>query len=258
MNLELKNFQKQAVADLLNDLASAKDEVARPGRPRLQALLLSAPTASGKTVITAALIEKILGGAGGVADELPFDPEPDAVFLWLSDQPELNRQSRERLLSASNWLRPHDLVLIGSDFDAESFDSGKVFFLNSQKLGRDKLLTRYGDGRHWTIWETIRNTQARLPNRFYVIIDEAHRGMNVPSQEREQAKSTVQKFIVGSPEARSWPRMAATATTAASRLKRAPCCCARSRSDVDGSMRSSMGQRLIRSLRASAARAGMQ
>lgn len=200
MNLELKTFQKEAVAALLEDIASAKHEIERPGRPRAQALLLSAPTASGKTVIIASLIEKIFGGDGGVPDEIQFEPEPDAVFLWLSDQPELNRQSRARLLSASNHLRPHDLVLIGADFDAESFDGGKVFFLNSQKIGRDKLLTRRGDSRHWTIWETIANTQSRIPSRFYVIVDEAHRGMNVPSQEREQANSLIQKFLIGSPD----------------------------------------------------------
>lgn len=200
MNLELKDFQKEAVAALLEDIASAKYEVDRPGRSRTQALLLSAPTASGKTVIMASLIEKILGGDGGLPDEIQFVPEPDAVFLWLSDQPELNRQSRARILSASSRLRPHDLVLIGADFDAQSFDGGKVFFLNSQKIGREKLLTRQGDDRHWTIWETIANTQKRLSSRFYVIVDEAHRGMNVPSQEREQANSIVQKFLIGSPE----------------------------------------------------------
>ncbi|WP_373487462.1 DEAD/DEAH box helicase [Blastomonas sp.] len=200
MNLELKEFQRDAVARLFEDVASAKYEIDRTGRTRPQALLLSAPTASGKTVMVASLIEKILGGDGGLPDEIQFEPEPDAVFLWLSDQPELNRQSRARLLSASNRLRAHDLLLIGNDFDAESFDGGKVFFLNSQKVGRDKLLTRRSDRRHWTIWETIANTQTRLPSKFYVIIDEAHRGMNVPTNEREQANSIVQKFIIGSPE----------------------------------------------------------
>jgi len=200
MNLELKEFQKEAVADLLEEIASAKHEIDRPGRARPQALLLSAPTASGKTVIMASMIEKILGGDGGLPDEIPFEPEPDAVFLWLSDQPELNRQSRARLLAATNRLRAHDLIIVGSDFDAAEFDGGKVFFLNSQKIGKDKLLTRHHDERYWTIWETIANTQARRPSRFYVIVDEAHRGMNVASQEREQANSIIQKFLVGSPE----------------------------------------------------------
>jgi type III restriction enzyme len=197
MNLELKDFQQAAVGDLCADLHAAKEEILRRGRP--QAIMLSAPTASGKTVMITALIEKILGGDGGIPDDHQFDAEPDAVFLWLSDQPELNRQSRLRLLASSNRLRPHDLVIVAADLDAESFDGGKVFFLNSQKLGRDKLLTSYGNRRQWTIWDTIRNTQQRQPDRFYIVIDEAHRGMNVSAQERAQANSIVQKFILGSP-----------------------------------------------------------
>src|SRR5258708_2833141 len=196
MNLELKEFQEKAVGTLIGDLQSAKAEILARGRA--QALTLSAPTASGKTVIITSVIEKILGGDGGLSEDVPFDPEPNAVFLWLSDQPELNRQSRARVSAATNRLREHDLVIVESDFDAEVFDGGKVFFLNSQKLGKDKLLTRYGDGRHWTIWETIRNTQSRQPDSFYVIVDEAHRGMNVYNQEREQANSIIQKFIIGS------------------------------------------------------------
>ena len=196
MKLELKDFQRQAVVTVLGDLQAAKDEIVQ--RARMQALTFSAPTASGKTVILTAVIEKILGGDGGISEEVAFEPEPDAVFLWLSDQPELNNQSRNRIYSATSRMRQHDLVIVGSDFDAEFFDGGKVFFLNSQKLGKDKLLTRYGDGRHWTIWETIRNTQIRQPDSFYVIVDEAHRGMNVSKQEREQANSIIQRIIVGS------------------------------------------------------------
>lgn len=46
MNLELKNFQQTAVAELVADLRSAKEEILRRERP--QAIMLSAPTASGK------------------------------------------------------------------------------------------------------------------------------------------------------------------------------------------------------------------
>jgi type III restriction enzyme len=99
MNLELKDFQQAAVGDLCADLHAAKEEILRRGRP--QAIMLSAPTASGKTVMITALIEKILGGDGVIPDDHEFDAEPDAVFLWLSDQPELNRQSRLRLLTST-------------------------------------------------------------------------------------------------------------------------------------------------------------
>src|SRR6266852_4889256 len=49
--------------------------------------------------------------------------------------------------------------------------------LSDRLLGNDKLLTRRGDSRQYTIWETFTNTASTAPERFYVVIDEAHRGM---------------------------------------------------------------------------------
>jgi hypothetical protein len=113
----------------------------------------AAGTGSGKTVITAAFIEEILTGSDR------FEAQPNAVFLWLSDQPVLNEQSKKRLASASTKLGNNDLVIVDTDFDREMFDGGKVYFINTQKLGKDKLLTSgRGDKRTYTIWETISNT----------------------------------------------------------------------------------------------------
>ena len=144
MNLELKDFQRDAVVTLLGDLQAAKDEIVQ--RSRIQALTLSAPTASGKTVILTAVIEKILGGDGGISEEVAFDPEPDAVFLWLSDQPELNTQSRNRIHSSTPRMRQHDLVIVESDFDAEVFDGGKVFSSIRKSLERTSCLLVTGTG----------------------------------------------------------------------------------------------------------------
>ena len=197
MNIELKDFQQAKTASLIDDLAAAKASLRERGR--LQALILSAPTASGKTVMMASLIERVFGGDGGLHD-VEFEPEPEAVFLWISDQPTLNKQSRDRISTASARLKPQDLRIVDTDFDAEYFEGGKLYFLSSQKIGRDKLLTRYADGRQFTIWDTIRNTQRLLPESFYVVIDEAHRGMRLSDQDRREANSIVQRFLVGSDE----------------------------------------------------------
>ena len=61
MKLELKDFQDAAVDQLIKKLTPAKREVAEGGDR--QAVILAAPTGSGKTVITAALIEEILNGS---------------------------------------------------------------------------------------------------------------------------------------------------------------------------------------------------
>ena len=50
-------------------------------------------------------------------------------------------------------------------------------FINTQKLGNDKRLTKVSDGRQYSLWTKLSNTAQVHPDRFYVVIDEAHRGM---------------------------------------------------------------------------------
>lgn len=191
MKIDLKGFQETAVEELIKKLNPAKREVAEGGDH--QAVILAAPTGSGKTVITAALIEEILTGSDR------FTAEPDAVFLWLSDQPALNEQSKKRIASASTKLGNNDLVIVDTDFDREMFVGGKVYFINTQKLGKDKLLTTGGgDKRTFTIWETISNTAKAKPDRFYLIIDEAHRGTKVSRTDESTRQTVMQKFVKGS------------------------------------------------------------
>lgn len=190
MRIELKDFQEDAVRALMKHLRNARNE-ARDGDP--QAIILSSPTGSGKTVTVTALLERILQG-----DE-SYDPDPQAVFLWLSDSPELNSQSRDKFVAQSSVFRDHELIVIQPPFNRERFDPGKVYFLNTQKMGKDNLLTKTGDGQDFTIWQTIENTAQAAPDHFYLVIDEAHRGMNLSARELKQAQTIVQKFIFGDP-----------------------------------------------------------
>src|SRR6266542_2925396 len=108
MRIELKEFQVDAVADLIDQLDSARYEASRG---RAQAVSVASPTGSGKTVIATAVIERILGGD----DDHPADP--DATFLWITDQPELNEQTRNKMLATSSVLTPATLETIAGDFD---------------------------------------------------------------------------------------------------------------------------------------------
>lgn len=191
MKIELKDFQEDAVRTLLKETRSARREVAEYDKP--QAIILSSPTGSGKTVSITALLERILQG-----DET-WEPDSGAVFLWLSDSPELNVQSRDKILAQSSVFREDELVIVEPPFSREQFEPGKVYFLNTQKLGKDNLLTKTGDGRDYTIWQTVENTGQAKPDHFYLIIDEAHRGMNLSVREVKQAQTIVQKFIFGDP-----------------------------------------------------------
>ncbi len=190
MRIELKDFQEDAVRVLMKHIRNARIE-AKEGDP--QAIILSSPTGSGKTATITALFERLFQG-----DETR-KPDPAAVFLWLSDSPELNAQSRDKILSQSSVFREHDLIVVEPPFSRERFEPGKIYFLNSQKMGKDNLLTKSGDGRDYTIWQTIENTSQAIPAHFYLLIDEAHRGMNLSAHELRQAQTIVQKFIFGDP-----------------------------------------------------------
>ena len=126
-----------------------------------------------------------------------FEPQSDAAILWISDMPELNAQTRMKIESKSDRIRPRQLVTIDATFDAETLSGGHIYFMNTQKLGSEKLLTRKGDGRQFTVWETLTNTATTAPDRFYIVIDEAHRGMR-SDQAVRKAQTILQRFLLGS------------------------------------------------------------
>ena len=189
MKVRLFDFQDDALAELRTKLTAARS-VATTDNP--QSVSFSAPTGAGKTIVMTALFENIFFGEAG------FDAQADAVILWLSDMPELNEQTRLKIESQSDRIRVRQLVIIDASFDAERLEGGSIYFMNTQKLGSEKLLTRTGDGRQYTIWETLTNTAKASPDRFYVVIDEAHRGMR-SGKAAEKAQTILQRFLLGNP-----------------------------------------------------------
>ncbi|MCX7015971.1 MAG: hypothetical protein NTW86_26020, partial [Candidatus Sumerlaeota bacterium] len=140
------------------------------------------------------LMERLWAGHESIA------ADPDAIFLWMSDSPELNIQSKEKIEAASDVFPQSRLVIIDTDFDRERLSPGHVYFLNTQKLGVSSLLTKQGDGRTWTIWQIIENTAKASPTHFNLIVDEAHRGMGVTAKAESNARTLIQRFIKGAPE----------------------------------------------------------
>src|SRR5260370_1684728 len=102
----------------------AKLQTARDGAARRQpqAVVLSSPTGSGKTVIIIEMMERILRGHEGMA------ADPRAVFLWLSDSPELNEQSRKKIEEASAEIPTNPLFTIQHPFNFERPPPGRRFF----------------------------------------------------------------------------------------------------------------------------------
>lgn len=185
----LMPFQKTAVSKLLDEIASAAAYYKVDKRP--QVIAFRAPTGSGKTIVMTTVIEDILNETASRMEQ------PEAIFVWLSDSPQLNEQSRMKMILKADKIRPGQCVNITEDsFDEKTLEEGHIYFLNTQKLGKSSRLVSNGDNRNYTIWQTLQNTAAEKSDRLYVIIDEAHRGM----RDKEAAKATtiMQKFLKGS------------------------------------------------------------
>ena len=189
MRVELFPFQKRALADIRMKTAEAMGSYHRTYAP--QVVSFTAPTGAGKTIIMSALIEGILYGDDTYAEQ------PNAIIVWISDSPQLNEQSKLKIDSKADKIRLSQCVTVSEDsFDRETFEDGHIYFLNTQKLSVSSKLTKNGDGRSYTIWETLANTVREKSDRLYFIIDEAHRGMQ--GREANKATTIMQKFIKGS------------------------------------------------------------
>ena len=119
MKVELFPFQKMALFQLRRKTAEALGSYQRTHTP--QVLSFTAPTGAGKTIILASLIESIYFG-----DE-EYPDQPDAVFVWLSDSPELNEQSRSKIDLKADKIRLDQCVTITDEsFDQEMLDDGHI------------------------------------------------------------------------------------------------------------------------------------
>ncbi|WP_288079634.1 DEAD/DEAH box helicase family protein [Duncaniella freteri] len=192
MKVELRQFQQEALKKLRQHTNSSIAEYLQSRNPQI--ISFTAPTGAGKTIILSALLESIFMG-----DENHIE-RPNSIAIWLSDDPELNDQSKDKIEAYADRIPFGQCVTIKDpDFDQPVLEDGKIYFLNTQKLATSSNLTKHSDTRQNTIWETLRNTIEQKGDRLYFIIDEAHRGAKSP-KEAGKATTIMQKFIFGDTE----------------------------------------------------------
>lgn len=172
MRYELRDYQREAALGVLNRLGKARKSW-HEDQSR-SAFALSAVTGSGKTVVATAVIEALLHGSA----DLGVDAEPRTTFLWVTDDPALNRQTRRKMLTASELLAPGQIVEVGTDYLDAELRPGRVYLLNIQKLSKNAGLNRSGDDfRQQSFWEVIGNTIRGGATDLVLVLDEAHKGM---------------------------------------------------------------------------------
>lgn len=199
MKFKLKDYQHDAVIQVLDNLQRARRLYHVDDKE--SSFALSATTGAGKTVMAAAAIEALFYGN----DQLDFDPDPGAVVLWFSDDPNLNDQTRIRLMQASDKLTHDRLVTIRPPFSVPVLEPRRVYFLNTQRLSKNSLLTRGADALDddsalvapddlaFNIWQTLANTIDDEGLTVYMVLDEAHRGFNANAT---RDKTTIVRSLV--------------------------------------------------------------
>jgi type III restriction enzyme len=182
----LKDYQTDAVSKILTTLGYAREDW--HGRDRRTAFALSSTTGSGKTVIAATVIEALLHGS----DEYDVEADPSAVILWVSKDPALNAQTRSRFIECADRIPAGDLVLLDKTYAEDALQTGTVYFINPDKLGKKADFVKHTDGRHFTFWEILANTIKAEDKTLYMVLDEAHEGM----KEQSNGEATIVQRII--------------------------------------------------------------
>jgi type III restriction enzyme len=172
MRYKLIDYQREAAIHLIERLRMSRDLWASSKMP--SSFALSAITGAGKTVIAAAVIEAMIYGSS----DLDAGAHENATFLWITDDPALNRQTRNKMLDASDLLLPNTLIEIDDGFLEQELAPKRCYFLNTQKLSKTSRLVQTGTNlRQVSFWDILSNTIRREKVSLYLILDEAHRGI---------------------------------------------------------------------------------
>ncbi|MYC65374.1 MAG: hypothetical protein F4098_11500 [Acidimicrobiaceae bacterium] len=187
MRYELFDYQRQAAMGCVENLARGKSDWEDGHR---SSFALSAITGAGKTVIATAAIEALTFGSA----DLDIDPDPRATFLWVTDDPALNRQTRNKMITSSDLLQPTRLIILDDGFMDDELLPGRIYFLNIQKLSKTAGLSKGGNNlRQHSFWDILANTIKSETTDLYIVIDEAHRGMKTT----QGRKTIVQQIVSG-------------------------------------------------------------
>lgn len=189
MRYELRDYQRDAALEIIKRLQRSRRDLSDGER---SSFALSAITGSGKTVIATAVIEALFFGS----TDLNIEPEPGVTVLWITDDPALNRQTRGRMLDASELLTNWQLREIDETFPDADLAPGQVYFLNTQKLSKSSRLAQGGtNAREFSFWDILRNTVRGGQTDLVLVLDEAHRGM----KRAADRQTIVHRLISGEP-----------------------------------------------------------
>lgn len=172
MKIPLKSFQKKAVRRVLKMLDDAYGVWVDDQDH--SAVMLVAPTGSGKTVVATEVIEGLLDGSSEAHER------PTLRVLWLTDSPSLNRQSADKMDRYGDHLsHGKNLIVVDEGYDEELLAPGTVTFAHIQQLtsSASSWWPSESSGKKNALWHAISKTVRDHGDDFLLVIDEAHKGI---------------------------------------------------------------------------------
>lgn len=183
MPIELKGFQEKAVRRAVHEVNHAFRCWLDDGDTSV--VVLKSPTGSGKTVIATRVIEQLLRGS----DDLNLSERPTLRILWLTDNPALNRQSRDKMDRHGDSLaKGKNLVVVDEGYDEAELARGTVTFAHIQQLTRSATTWQPSEakGNLHSLWHAIAKTVRDHGDDFLLIVDEAHKGIGKGGNEKDR------------------------------------------------------------------------
>ncbi len=177
---EFRPFQTKSLKAAHSSLIAAMESK----QPTL--VVLESPTASGKTVITAGLLEQFMA-------EVDSRGRP-ATVLWLSYSPALNDQSKRRLQELTDLA----CVSLTTDAPVTSLDRGYVYFLNVGLLGKASASENKDTAKkaaRASLRKALLKAFCDNGENLLVVIDEAHRGAD-----SKDADLSLMQLLLEAPE----------------------------------------------------------
>ncbi len=206
MQYKLVDYQEKARDKLLDEIKRARkafpDFPPKATGENCHTILLSATTGAGKTVIMSAVIEAMLQGHPDFDGDFGHD---DTTFLWLTSDPQLNDQTNERMIQmlsddgsfAGKLFGGRLMMIDDKSLVDDLLPTGKICFINTQKLSSSSNLVKRSDSRPHTFWDVMTKTIKEHPENLLVIIDEAHQGAKTTGRGDDAPASIMQRFIKG-------------------------------------------------------------
>lgn len=195
----LKDFQERAVLNLLNHTYEALNNT----QSQIQ-ILLEAPTASGKTVMMASYLERLL-------DELPLRPglSDNVAFIWFAPNT-LHIQSflsLQKMYADTSKLNCIDLSFLNANPILNPKD---LLFVNWSSVDGMSKIWRKENESNINLETLIENTKAN-GTKIILVIDEAHLSAFTGPQAiavRNLIKSKIEVLVTATPRENSRPQRA--------------------------------------------------